>query len=103
MISMDMELQRQALIARINRAPREHKAAWRKALREHAAKQLANETRLGTTAGNGAGFSLAASAATSGDGSPDVPSPIFFPWLQGEGPYRLRNVDWRAVADGRQL
>ena len=98
-----MELQRQALIARINRAPRSEKAAWRKALRDLTTKQVANETRLGTTAVDGAGFSLASSEATLGGGSPDVPSPIFFPWLQGEGPHRLRNVDWKAVADGWQL
>lgn len=65
-----------------------------------------DETRLGTTADNGAGFSPGCeSADLAGAASSDSAAPVFFPWLQGEGPYRLKltGEQWAAIADGRQL
>lgn len=50
-----------------------------------------------------AGFSPFPTGQTAGAVSPDGTAPAPFPaypWIEGEGPYRLQGVDWKAIADG---
>lgn len=45
-------------------------------------------------------YSLDALGGQTGAGSASVDRRPFFPWLTGEGKYRLGGVDWAAVSRG---